>query len=152
MGRDIEVQDTLSSFRDATWELDSIYAMFPKSCGLAEAEYWSLLLIYDGVVTQSKISERLFISKQTLNSAFKQLRKKGLVRLEPYAENQRSKQAFLTEAGKIFVEYHILRMHHIEENAWRRLSSEERGSLIGLTKKVCRLMRDELEGSQSNTI
>lgn len=75
-------------------ELDNLYSRFPKSCGLSEAEYWSLLLIYEGIVTQSRISEQLFLSRQTLNSAFKQLQKKGLIRLEPYQDNLRSKRAF----------------------------------------------------------
>ena len=152
MERDIEIQTTLTAFRDATWELDNIYSLFPKSCGLSEVEYWSLLLINDGVVTQSQISERLFISKQTLNSAFKQLRKKGLIRLEPYEENQRSKRSLLTDAGKAFVEEHIMRMHRMEERAWRRLTSEEHESLIGLTQKISRLMQDELEYSNTNTV
>lgn len=152
MERDTEIKTTLAAFRDATWELDNIYAMFPKSCGLSEAEYWSLLLIYEGVVTQSQISERLLISRQTLNSAFKQLRKKGLVRLEPYEENQRSKQSFLTEEGKAFVEEHILRMHRIEESAWRRLKSEEHTALIGLTQKISALIQEELERSKTNTV
>lgn len=152
MERDTEIKTTLAAFRDATWELDNIYAMFPKSCGLSEAEYWSLLLIYEGVVTQSQISERLLISRQTLNSAFKQLRKKGLIRLEPYEENQRSKQSFLTEAGKAFVEEHILRMHRIEESAWRRLTSEEHMALIGLTQKISALIQEELERSKTNTV
>ena len=146
-----ELQATLASFRDATWELDNIYAMFPKSCGLSEAEYWSLLLIYEWVATQSQISERLFISKQTLNSAFKQLRKKGLIRLEPYEENQRSKQSFLTAAGRAFVEEHIMRMHRMEENAWKQLSGEEHNTLIRLTRKISRLMQAELEHSKINT-
>lgn len=152
MERDTEIKTTLAAFRDATWELDNIYAMFPKSCGLSEAEYWSLLLIYEGVVTQSQISERLLISRQTLNSAFKQLRKKGLIRLEPYEENQRSKQSFLTEEGKAFVEEHILRMHRIEESAWRRLTNEEHTALIGLTQKISALIQEEMERSKANTV
>lgn len=84
MGKDAEIPKTLTAFREATRELDSVYARFPKSCGLSEAEYWSLLFIYEGVAIQSRLSDMLFISRQTLNSAFKQLRQKGLVRLEPY--------------------------------------------------------------------
>lgn len=83
MGQKESSAKTLAAFREATMELDNLYSRFPKSCGLSEAEYWSLLLIYEGIVTQSRISEQLFLSRQTLNSAFKQLQKKGLIRLEP---------------------------------------------------------------------
>lgn len=67
----VEVQDTLAAFRDITRELDNTYAMFSKSCGLSEVEYFSLLLIYEGVATQSQISDWLYFSRTTLNSAFK---------------------------------------------------------------------------------
>lgn len=146
-----EILSTLAAFRDATWKLDNVYALFPKSCGLSEVEYWSLLLIYEGVATQSQISERLFVSRQTLNSAFKQLRKKGLVQLEPYEENQRAKQASLTEKGRVFVEAHVMRMHRIEEKAWEKLSSAERHALIALTKKVSCLIQSEIEQSKIHT-
>ena len=81
-----------------------------------------------------------------------QLRKKGLIRLEPYEENQRSKQSFLTDTGRAFVEEHIMRMHRMEENAWKELSSEERSALIGLTKKISCLMQAELERSKINMV
>lgn len=134
---------TLARFREATWELDSIYSRFPKSCGLSEAEYWSLLLIYEGAATQSQISGQLFLSRQTLNSAFKQLRKKGLVRLEPYEENQRSKQIFLTDSGKEFVEQNVLRMHYAEERAWKQMDEKEQEVLTKLIRKFSDLIRKE---------
>lgn len=129
-------------------ELDNIYSMFPKSCGLTEAEYWSLLFIYEGVSTQSQISNRLFISRQTLNSAFKQLRKKGLVRLEPYEENQRSKQAFLTDAGREFVEKNVLQMHRMEEMAWQKMSVEEQIVLTRLIRKFSGLVQEEFSNAK----
>ena len=133
-------------------ELDNVYSMFPKSCGLSEAEYWSLLLIYEGIATQSQISDRLFLSRQTLNSAFKQLRKKGLVRLEPYEENQRSKQAFLTDIGRPFVEKNVIQMHQVEERAWQRMSKEEQAILTTLTRKFSRYIQEELNSQKLDTV
>ena len=40
-------------------------------CSLAGPEFWSLVLIRDGVLTQREISSQLSIGPQTLNSAFK---------------------------------------------------------------------------------
>lgn len=151
MNRDTEALKTLAAFREATMELDNVYSMFSKSCGLSEAEYWSLLFIYEGIATQSQISDRLFLSRQTLNSAFKQMRKKGMVRLEPYEENQRSKQAFLTDTGKAFVEKYIIQMHQIEEKAWKQMDENERSTLTKLTRKFSGLIRQELDDSKLNT-
>lgn len=152
MNKTADTPKTLTAFREATRELDNIYSVFPKSCGLSEAEYWSLLLIYEGVATQSQISEQLFLSRQTLNSAFKQLRQKGLVQLQPYEENQRSKQALLTETGKALVEKNVMKMHRLEEKAWQQMSEEERVVLTKLIRKFSDLIRKELKSSQLDTI
>ncbi len=147
MGKDLSKPETLESFREATMRMDNVYSRFSKICGLSDAEYWSLLMIYEGGATQSQISGQLFLSRQTLNSAFKQLRKKGLVRLEPYAENQRSKQAFLTDAGKEFVEKYVLQMHRLEEQAWKMMEREERAALTTLTQKFTDLLQQLLQNS-----
>lgn len=137
--------DNLIAFREATMEFDAAYARFAKNCGLSETEYWSLLLISEGVTSQSEISEQLSLSRQTLNSAFKQLIKKNLVRLETLENNQRVKKAILTTEGKNFVEKNIVRMHRLEENAWMSLTQEERGTLTRLTRKYCQLIEEALE-------
>lgn len=126
-------------------ELDNLYSFFPKSCGLSEPEYWSLLLIHDGVETQSRISEQLFMSRQTLNSAFKQLVKKGLIVLEPYEDNQRTKRAVLTPSGDSLVEEQVTRMHRIEERAWEKFSQEESEALARLTRKYIDVLGEILE-------
>ena len=149
MGQQESSAKTLAAFREATMELDNLYSRFPKSCGLSEAEYWSLLLIYEGIVTQSRISEQLFLSRQTLNSAFKQLQKKGLICLEPYQDNLRSKRAFLTEAGKAFVEENVLRMHRVEERAWQHMSQEDQAVLTALIRKFSSCIRKELDDSNT---
>ena len=128
-------EDTLKVFRETTRELDNLYAYFPRYCGLSESEYWSLLLIYEGVVSQSKISEQLFFSRQTLNSAFKQLLKKGLILLEPYENNQRTKKATLTDKGRQFVEKQVIYMHKTERQAWAQLDRSEQEMLASLTRK-----------------
>ncbi len=152
MEKEAGALQALADFRQATMQLDNVYSIFSKSCGLSEAEYWSLLLMYEGLATQSQISGQLFLSRQTLNSAFKQLQKKGLIRLEPCRENQRTKQAFFTDNGKQFVEETVARMHQVEEQAWRRLGQEEQEALTGLTRKFSRFILQELEAEKWNTM
>lgn len=65
--------------------------------------------------------------------------------MESYEENLRSKRSFLTDAGRQFVEEHIMRMHRIEESAWKKLSSDEHNALIRLTKKMNSLIQTEME-------
>ena len=143
-----QIADSLTAFREADMELDRVYSLFPKACGLSDPEYWSLLLIYEGNVTQSAISEQLSMSRQTVNSAFKQLVKKGYIRLEPSKDDQRTKQAFLTDAGKGFVETYVVQIYQIEETAWGQMDPEERDTLNRLLRKYCRLVGEAMAGQK----
>lgn len=140
---------SLAAFRAASMQFDAAYARFAKLCGLSETEYWSLLLVSEGAATQREICGKLSISPQTLNSAFKQLVGKGLVRLEPLEHNQRTKQIILTQAGKQFVEQNVARMHRIEEQAWQTLSPEEQESLTVLTRRFGALITAALDQEEN---
>lgn len=136
---------SLDAFREATMEFDAVYARFAKNCGLSETEYWALVAISEGTTTQSEISEKFSMNRQTLNSAFKQLVKHGLIRLEILENNQRVKNAILTEEGKNLVEKNIVKMYTLEEKAWMSMTEEERKTLTKLTRKYCRLIETALE-------
>lgn len=136
---------TVEAFRAVSKEFDTVYTMFAKSCGLSETEFWSLLMIRSGVTTQAEISDQLFLSPQTVNSAFKQLVKKGLVRLEPLEHNQRTKQVIVTQAGEQFMEQYIDRMLDMERQSWQLMEERERVMLTQLTRKYCGLLRAALE-------
>ena len=144
--------DSLVAFREVSMELDNAYSLFAKACGLSDAAYCSLVSVYEGIVTQSQISDQLFFSRQTLNSAFKQLRMKGLIRLEPYEENQRSKQAFLTDEGKWFAKTYVSQMHRVEERAWEQMEGTEQEMLTQLARKFNDLIQGELQTTQLNKI
>lgn len=144
MGKTAYGDYDLNAFREATLEFDAVYTRFAKNCGLSETEYWSLLSISEGVTTQSEISEKFSMNRQTINSAFKQLIKKGLIRLEILESNQRVKKASLTTEGKSFVEKNIVKMYELEEKAWMSMTKEERGTLTKLTRKYSSLVQEAL--------
>ena len=147
MPHDREKATSLDALNEAFMELDHAYDKLAKSCGLSEPEYWSLVLIRHGVETQREISERLALSPQTVNSAFKLLLKKGLVRLEPYTHDQRSKRAVLTEDGRAFVAEHIVRLEMVEARAWDTLSAEEQSALSYLLRRFSCAMTELLTAS-----
>lgn len=145
MGNTVYDDYNLNAFREATLEFDAVYTKFAKNCGLSETEYWSLLSISEGITTQSEISEWLSMNRQTINSAFKQLIKKGLIHLETLESNQRVKKAILTTDGKKFVEKNIVKMYALEEKAWMSMTKEERCTLTKLTRKYSNLVKEALE-------
>lgn len=133
-------------------EFDAVYGSLAKFCGLSEPEYWALICIHEGVETQREISEQLSLSRQTLNSAFKQLIKKGLVRLEPFEHDQRSKRALLTDEGRRFVETTIARTRRLEERAWQSLAGEEQAALIRLTHRFSTALRQALQAQKKTKV
>lgn len=135
---------TIESFRAAYKEYENTCTELSKSSGLSDAEFWIMLLVRDGIVTQKDICEQIFISKQTVNSASRQLERKGLIRLKAFDTDLRTKRIFLTEKGKDFAAAHIDSLSRAEERAWDALGEDEKRSLIQLTKKYNGLIRAEL--------
>lgn len=140
--------ELIEAYWEAYKDSESVYSMLPRACGLSDAEYWSLVMIQEGIDTQSDICSQLCISKQTVNSAFRQLVKKELVRLEVMEENMRTKKIFITEKGRLFVKKYIVPLLELEEAAWRRMDKEERSELIRITKKYNCLLRESLNNYQ----
>ena len=136
---------SLAAFRDASMEFDHVYDLLAKSSGLSYPEFWSLVLIRDGVLTQREISAQLSIGPQTLNSAFKLLAKKGFIRLEPFENDQRSKRALLTPQGERCLTERILPALRLEEQAWLSLTEEEQAALPRITHKFSAALRQALE-------
>lgn len=139
----------LRSFRHASSALDSLYGQFAKACGLSVNEYWSLVLIGEGICTQSEISRELYLSRQTINSAFKLLKKKQLIVLIPNSRNLRIKHAELTESGRQLYDAYILKMRRLEEAAWISMDAKDRSSLSELTWKLYHLIEELYHRSEN---
>lgn len=152
--REIALKDSdgskLKLFRETYKDLEGTYDIFPKLCGLSGTEYWALSMIDEGITTQYGICEHLTLSRQTVNSAFRQLRKKGLIRLEAMDDNLRVKQIYLTEEGKAFVEKELSRMHGLEKEVWQMLEEEEKDEIIRLLCKYKTLLAEKLKDYQKN--
>ena len=145
MEKNIFPDGSVDAYHLATIEFDKIYVVFAKSCGLTEPEFWSLLMMYNGVVTQSEISDMLVLNRQTVNSAFKLLIKKDLVRLESPGNNLRTKVASFTENGKQFIARYIEPLCKMEQQAWESLDVHERKQLIHLTRKYCDMVQKAMD-------
>lgn len=142
--------NNLKMFRNTYKDLEGVYDTFPKLCGLSGAEYWALSMIYEGITTQHAICDKLSLSRQTINSAFKQLKKRGFIYLEAMDDNLREKKVYLTEEGKDFVEKQIGYIHKLEENVWDKMNNEEKESLIKFLSKYKTLLDEALKNYQED--
>lgn len=107
------------------------------------------MLIGEGICTQSEISRELYLSRQTINSAFKLLKKKQLIVLIPDSRNLRIKHAELTESGRQLYDAYILKMRRLEEAAWISMDARDRSSLSELTWKLYHLIEELYHRSEN---
>lgn len=141
----IKKEISLESFRTAYKEYENIYYVLSKTCGISEAEYWTLFMVFEGITNQKQISEQLLLSKQTVNSACMKLIKRGYIRLNTVENNLRTKQIFLTESGLIFAKENISCLSEAEGSAWNELSAHEQRTLLEISWKFNRLMKSKLK-------
>lgn len=150
MSGDKSDYEQLKIFRNTYKDLEGVYDTFPKLCGLSGAEYWALSMIYEGITTQHAICEQLSLSRQTINSAFKQLKKRGFIYLEAMDNNLREKKVYLTAKGKKFVEEQLTYIHKLEENVWDKMDVDERKLLIKFLYKYKTLLAEVLKNYKEN--
>lgn len=135
---------SIDNFRALSRELDGVYDNFIVASKMASAEYWALFMICEGTNTQAEIGKQLLMSKQTVNSALKQLIEKGFVRTERDGNDLRAKRCILTEKGREIADRYIKAAFAMEDEVWENLEKDERESLIKITEKYIELSKKSL--------
>lgn len=135
----------LATYNQFWMELDHLYGNYAKHCGLSDCPFWIFYTLYEGKesYTQKDLSEKLSLSRQTVNSALKSLVFERLIELVPLPGQRKNKQVVLTAEGNNFVEKWIVPMIEAEQNAFEQLSSMEQETLLCLTEKHIRFLQAE---------
>lgn len=123
---DIPADGSVEAFRETYEAIDRVYDLYARSCDVTPTEFWCLAAVAEGVTSQAQIADRLGASRQTVNSAFKQLQASGLVTLEPDPSNGRVKRAVLTEEGRVFADGCLAHLGDVEERVWNSLDPADR--------------------------
>lgn len=126
-------------------EEDELYRRLARYSGLSEAAFWILYTVelVSEPVTQAEVCGYLSLSKQTINSALKQLEQTGHIRLTDGPG--RKKYLQLTETGQALSRRAIGPVLALEERAFLGLTEEERASLLALERKYLSLLLRESE-------
>ena len=112
------------------------------------------VLFYDrvynqGGMTQAEICQRTFQSKQTVNLIVKNLLADGYATIAGSPEDGRSKQIWMTEAGRAYCEKVVRHITWAEDTAMSMFTPEQQEQLIGLsrtfTKNLTMLVNQETE-------
>lgn len=135
-------------FRDEQFALYSEYA---KSQGMLINTLLvvnALFYVKEGL-TQRRICERTFQSKQTVNLIIRNLLNAAYVTVEARKENRREKLVQMTDAGRAYCEGAVRHITWAEDTAMSLFSPEEQEQLIDLsrrfTENLTKLIHQETE-------
>ena len=126
-------------------EEEDFYRRLARRSGLSDAAFWVLYSIETapGPVTQTDIGSTLMLSKQTINSALKQLEPSGHICLTDGPG--RKKYLRLTRQGRALSDRAIRPTLEVERGAFLGLAEEERASLLALERKYLSLLLQKSE-------
>ena len=122
--------------------LDRIYSEFARTCGLSDCAYWMLV---DTSAAGSRLTSEWFYSKQTINSAIKTLRARGLATLEFAEGSRKNKVVRLTEEGVQFAKRYALPAQKAEQQAFEALEPWEQREIMRLVGKFSHVLNEECE-------
>lgn len=127
--------------------LDRVYSEFARACGLSDCAYWMLVdtSAAGGSVAVSRLTSEWFYSKQTINSAIKTLRARGLATLEFAEGSRKNKVVRLTEEGVRFAKRYALPAQKAEQQAFEALELWEQREIMRLIGKFSQVLGDECE-------
>ena len=127
--------------------LNDLYHNYAINLNLSDTALWILYIawIHQDGCTQKDICEMWYYTKQTINTALKNLEKQGYIKLVPMLENRKSKKILFTDSGKIFAKKVITPLLEAETISFSKLSEKERNDLVYLSQKRTMLFEKEIE-------
>lgn len=136
--------DSLKKYRALFWQSDALYNSIMEKSGMPTSEHMTLYCISNGINTQSAICKKLYMPKQTINSAVKKFEKAGIVELCPTPNNDKLKTLALTKKGEEIVREKVLVSDEIEESVWNELTKDEQTQLVILTSKYNEILKEKV--------
>lgn len=140
-----DYREELGKINYLTTEIDALYHLASVKFGISDSEAMVLYCVLDegDECSLSDIYKESGISKQTINSAIRNLEKKEYIVLEWV--NGKSKKVVFTDKGKEFAQKTVGRLFDAENAAFRDWSEEDINNYIRLTEKYVEAFRKEIE-------
>lgn len=136
----------MAEYNQLQKNFEGLYHKFARQCGLSDTAFWILYSVKEceEAFTQKELCEEWFYSKQTVNSALKQLQTRGIIKLMPLPGNKKNKQIYLTEEGELLARKTVIPLMEAEHRAFGSLSDKERREFLDLTRKYILELETEL--------
>lgn len=125
---------------------DRLYYEMARDCGVPETAYWLMYAIFSqgGQMPVKDISDFYGYSKQTVNSALRNLESKGMVKTSFCEGSRKAKQVSFTELGKQLVDEKIVPANKAERRAFQVLTEPEQAELLRLIDKYIEGVEKEI--------
>lgn len=142
-----QIQAELIQYNQLQKKLEDFYNNFAKLCGLSDSVFWIIYTVLERQepFTQTELCNMWCFSKQTINTALKNLVADGIIRFQPSEQNRKNKQIFLTDKGTAFAQRTVVPFMELEKRAFGALEDEERNEFLRLTRKHLDLLWAELQ-------
>lgn len=126
-------------------ESNGLYHRLARHFGLSDSAFWILYTLREagGCVSQSQLCGDLYLSKQTVLSALKQLEQGGYLQLENLPNNRKNKRVRVTDQGEQLLCQVADPVFAMEERAFLRLSPQQRQALLELDGALLDALRQE---------
>lgn len=123
-----------------------LYRIWAKKHNL---NYNALVILYTlddyKICTQKQICEWWALPKQTVHGILLDFEKKGYLTSKLNPENKRERLITFTKKGEVFASSILEQLYDMEENAMKKLGSDQRKQLIYCNKKYYELLKEEIE-------
>lgn len=145
-----EEKNKLVIFNQIYKELDTVYHTYAKSVGLSDAAFWILYSVTEEkrLFTQRDFCSDWSFPPQTVNSALKDLEKRGIIVLEPVTGNKKNKWIKLTKDGEELVKKNVFSLRKIENDSLESLSEEECNIMLDTTQKYVSTLRRKIVNNE----
>ncbi len=133
-------------FNRTNKEIDDIYHQFAVKNSMSDSVFWIFYNLYIKTeCTQKDICSDWQFSKQTINSAIKDLENKNYIELKYKENNKKNKIISITEKGKEYADKAILKIIEIEKNVYKKTDKEEFNKAIHFFQEQAILLKEEIE-------
>lgn len=126
-------------------EEDNLYHRLARHFSLSDSAFWILYTLEAAQqpLTQTELCGYLSLSKQTINSALKQLEQEEHLRLS--SGPGRNKYIHLTETGRALAGRTVRLVLALEEQAFLGMAEEDRAALLALHRRRMELLLRQAE-------
>lgn len=146
-----ELNYSLKTFNQIYKEMDILYHNYAKNAGLSDTAFWILYSLSErnNIFTQRELCEDWSFAPQTINSALKELEKRGIATLESVPGNKKNKWIKLTEDGGRLVERVVYPLMQAENDSFDELPLNECEAMLVATRKYLSFLKEKISATQA---